>query len=72
MDRTVCIATQVQEMILPGDVLWSFQTPQLFQASAIRIIEWLTEFSGRREQTRGALVQMERDKVILAASDVAL
>jgi TolB-like protein/Tfp pilus assembly protein PilF len=33
--------------------------------------EWLTEFSGRREQTRGALVQMERDKVILAASDVA-
>ena len=33
--------------------------------------EWLTEFSGRREQARGALVQMERDKVILAASDVA-
>jgi TolB-like protein/Flp pilus assembly protein TadD len=33
--------------------------------------KWLTEFSGRREQARGELVQMERDNVILAASDVA-
>jgi hypothetical protein len=32
--------------------------------------EWLTEFSGRREQARGALVRMERDNVILTASDV--
>ena len=33
--------------------------------------KWLTEFSGRREQARGELVQMERDNVIFAASDVA-
>ena len=33
--------------------------------------KWLTEFSGRREQARGELEQMERDNVILAASDVA-
>jgi len=33
--------------------------------------KWQTEFSGRREQTRGQLVKMERDNVILAASDVA-
>lgn len=32
---------------------------------------WLTEFSGRRERARGELEQMERDNVILAASDVA-
>ena len=33
--------------------------------------KWLAEFSGRREQARGELEQMERDNVILAASDVA-
>jgi TolB-like protein/Tfp pilus assembly protein PilF len=33
--------------------------------------KWLTEISGRREQARGELVQMERDNVILSASDVA-
>jgi len=33
--------------------------------------EWRTDFSGRREQARGELVQMERGNVILAASDVA-
>ena len=32
--------------------------------------KWLTDLSGRREQARGELVQMERDNVILAASDV--
>jgi adenylate cyclase len=32
---------------------------------------WWAEYSGRREQVRGALVQLERDNVILAASDVA-
>ena len=33
---------------------------------------WLAEYSGRREQSRGRLVQMERDGVILSASDVVL
>jgi hypothetical protein len=33
--------------------------------------EWLREFSGRREQTRGRLVQMERDGEIIAAADIA-
>ena len=33
---------------------------------------WISEYSGRREQSRGRLVQMERDGVILSASDVAL
>lgn len=34
--------------------------------------EWLEAFTGRREQTRGKLVQMERDGEILAAEDVVL
>jgi TolB-like protein/Tfp pilus assembly protein PilF len=34
--------------------------------------QWLTDFSGRREQARGALVQLERNGSILTASDVAL
>jgi len=33
--------------------------------------QWLASFSGRREQARGALVQLERDGSILAASDIA-
>ena len=33
--------------------------------------KWRTEFSGRREQARGELAQMERSNAILAASEVA-
>lgn len=33
--------------------------------------KWRTDFSGRREQARRELVQMERDKAILSATDVA-
>ena len=34
--------------------------------------QWLTEFSGRREQSRGTLVRLEQDNEILSPSDVAL
>jgi TolB-like protein len=34
--------------------------------------QWLTGFSGRREQARGTLVRLEQDNEILAASDVAM
>jgi hypothetical protein len=49
-----------------------FRLPPDWNPLITRLIDkWLTEFSGRREQARGELVQMERDNVILAASDVA-
>ena len=34
--------------------------------------QWLTQYSGRREQARGRLIQLERNGEIIAASEVVL